>query len=304
MKPWYNSRVRRLTRIAGILAALALLAPAVADAYSWPLRPWYKAHAVRGYFNDPRLSGPWDRSFHFGIDIVAKDHEPVYAVEAGTAFIRGQSVSIPGKNGRTLSYWHIVPAVKHRQHVRFHQVVGYVAHGHEHLHFAEYRRGTYINPLRLGGVAPYIDDTAPLIKSLQFYVGSIRVQPELLTGFVDITVDTYDVPPLPLPPKTWERARLAPAVIRWRVVLGQNTILQWQRPIDFRTFLIPPDLFSFVYAPGTYQNRPDRPGRYEYFLAHSFDTRTLANGSYVMQIESWDAQENIGRGSFPFTVRN
>jgi murein DD-endopeptidase MepM/ murein hydrolase activator NlpD len=293
-----------LARIAGFLAALALLAPAAAEAYSWPLRPWYKAHAIRGYFNDPRLSGPWDRSFHFGIDIVADDLQPVYAVEGGTAFVRGQSVSIPGKAGRTLSYWHVVPAVRNRQKVRFHQVIGWIAPGVEHLHFAEYQRGSYINPLRLGGIAPYIDDTVPLIKSVQYYVGSIRVPPEVLSGAVDITVDSYDVSPLPMPPKAWERARLAPARIRWRIVLGQNTVRQWQRPIDFGAFLVPADLFSFVYAPGTYQNRPDRPGRYEYFLAHGFDTRTLANGSYVLQIESWDTQQNIARASFPFTVRN
>jgi hypothetical protein len=306
--------VGRLARIAGVLAALVLLAPAAAEAYSWPLRPFYKAHAVRGYFNDPRQSGPARRvergrllyhstSFHSGLDIVAKDLEPVYAVEAGRAFVRGRSVSILSKAGHTLSYWHVVPAVTNNQKVGFHQVIGWIAPGAEHLHLAENRRGTHVNPLRLGGIAPYIDDTAPLIKSLQFYAGGIRVQPEVLTGFVDITVDSYDVSPLPLPPN-WVSARLAPALIRWRVVLGQRPIRQWRQPIDFRTFLVPPDLVSFVYAPGTYQNRAGRPGRYEYFLARGFDTRTLANGSYVLQIESWDTQENIGRAAFPFTVTN
>jgi murein DD-endopeptidase MepM/ murein hydrolase activator NlpD len=304
MTPWYNFSVVRLARIAVALGVLVLLAPAVAEAYSWPLRPFYKAHALRGYFNDPRLSGPELRSFHFGIDIIAKDGSPVYAVDAGRAVVRGHSVAIPSQLGRTLSYWHIIPAVRNGQLVRHHQVVGWVMPGAEHLHFAESRGGAYVNPLRLGGVAPYIDDTVPLIKSVQYYIGGVQVRAERLTGVVDITVDSYDVSPLPLPRAPWEQARLAPAVVRWRIVLGQNTVVQWRRSFDFRTFLVPPELFSFVYAPGTYQNRPSRPGRYEYYLAHGFDTRTLPNGSYVLQIESWDTQQNIGRASYPFTIIN
>ena len=57
------------------LAALALLVPAAASAYSWPIRPFFQQHPVRGYFNDPRLAGP-EQGFHFGVDIVAADHTP------------------------------------------------------------------------------------------------------------------------------------------------------------------------------------------------------------------------------------
>ena len=39
------------------LGALALLAPAPASAYPWPIKPFYQQHAIRGYFNDPRMSG-------------------------------------------------------------------------------------------------------------------------------------------------------------------------------------------------------------------------------------------------------
>ena len=73
---------------------------------------------------------------------------------------------------------------------------------------------------------------------------------------------------------------------------------------DFRTFLLPFTLFDFVYAPGTYQNRPNRPGRYEYYLAHELDTGMLPNGSYVLQVEALDEQENVGQASFAFTVGN
>ena len=128
--------------------------------------------------------------------------------------------------------------------------------------------------------------------------------PAAVSGLVEITVDAYDPSPLPSLPLEWSQARLAPALIRWQIVQGELAVRSWQSSVDFRRFLLPFSLFSYVYAPGTYQNRPNHAGRYEYYLAHQFDTRLLANGSYVLQVEALDEQENVGRASFPFTVAN
>jgi murein DD-endopeptidase MepM/ murein hydrolase activator NlpD len=300
---WYNSRVSRALRFLLALAAVALLAPAAASAYSWPLRPFYQQHPIRGYFNDPRLSGD-ETGFHFGVDIVAADLTPVYAIEGGRVGVHGMTVSIfPKRGGHLLSYWHVVPVVRSKQRVRRHELIGHVASGAGHVHLAEYSEGTYVNPLRLGGLAPYIDDTVPQIPRLTFYSIGNPLPPENVTGAVDMTIDAYDPSPLPLPTE-WAQARLAPTLIRWRIVQGQNTVRQWETAVDFRTFLLPFTLFDFVYAPGTYQNRPDRPGRYEYYLAHELDTRLFPNGSYVLQVDALDAQENLGQASFAFTIRN
>jgi hypothetical protein len=296
--------VSRALRFLLASAAVALLAPAAASAYSWPLRPFYQQHAIRGYFNDPRLSGD-ETGFHFGVDISAPDGTPVYAIEGGRAQVRGLTVSVfPKSGGHQFAYWHIVPAVRARQRVRQHQLIGRIAAGAEHVHLGEYRDGTYVNPLRLGGLAPYIDDTVPQIPKLTFYAFGNPVAPENLSGFVDVTIDAYDPSPLPGPPDPWAQARLSPAFIRWRIVQGPNTVRQWETAVDFRRFLLPIALFNFVYAPGTYQNRPDRPGRYEYYLAHGLDTGLLPNGSYVIQVEALDEQENLGEASFPFTILN
>ena len=281
-----------------------LLAPAAVSAYSWPLRPFYEQHAIRGYFNDPRLSGD-ETGFHFGVDISSPDGTPVYAIEGGRVAVRGMTVSIfPKRGGHLLSYWHIVPAVRSRQRVRQHQLIGRIAPGAEHVHLAEFRDGTYVNPLRLGGLAPYIDDTVPQVPKLTFYSFGNPVAPENLTGFVDVTIDAFDPSPLPGPPDVWAQARLAPALIRWRIVQGPNTVRQWEIAVDFRRFLIPLALFNFVYAPGTYQNRPNRPGRFEFYLAHQLDTGLLPNGSYQLQVDALDVQENLGQASFPFTILN
>jgi hypothetical protein len=297
--------VALLVRIACAVAAAALLAPAAAEAYSWPLRPFYQPHAIRGYFNDPRIVGGVT-SFHFGVDTVAADLEPVYAVEAGRARVRRTAVAVV-KGQRTLAYWHITPAVRTGQRVAFHQVVGYVEPGAEHLHFAELRSGSYVNPLRIGALAPYIDDTVPKIPAITFYGGGQSLKLDRIAGRVDLTVDAHDLSPLPLPPPPWATARLAPALIRWRIAQSGppgNTVLNWQSPVDFRTFLLPANLFEVVYAPGTYQNRPARPGRYEYYLSRNFDTHVLPNGLYKVDVEAWDEQKNVGRASFKFIVTN
>lgn len=301
---WYNSRVSRVLRFVVGLAVLALLVPVAASAYSWPIRPFYKQHPIRGYFNDPRLSGP-ETGFHFGVDITAEDHTRVYAIVGGWARVRGMTISIsPVRPGAPrLSYWHVMPVVRSKQRVRRHQLIGHVATDAGHVHLAEYKDGTYINPLRLGGLAPYIDDTVPRIPKLTFYSVGRPIQPEVVTGIVDITAEAFDLDPMPIPPP-WNQAILTPALIRWRIVQGQNTIQQWTTAVDFRRFLLPFNLYNFVYAPGTFQNKANRQGRYEFYLAHQLDTRFLGNGSYVLQVDALDEQENLGQASFAFTVAN
>jgi len=300
----YNFRVSRLLLAVSALAATVLLVPAAASAYSWPVRPFYQPHAVRGYFADPRLSGS-ERGFHFGVDIAAPDGTPVYAIVAGRAVVRTMSVSVfPRAGAPHLSYWHVIPAVRSQQRVRRHQLIGYVMAGAGHVHLAEIRQGTYINPLRIGGLAPYIDDTVPQIPKLTFYSFGVPIRPEDVTGDVDVTVDAYDPAPLPALPEGWTEARLAPSLIRWRIVQGQATIRAWETPVDFRMFLLPISLFDFVYAPGTFQNKANRPGRYEFYLMHGLNTSLLPNGSYVLQVEALDEQENVGQASFAFTVTN
>jgi len=300
----YNFRVvRPLVRLLIALSALALLVPAAASAYGWPIRPFYQQHLVRGYFDDPRLSGD-EEGFHFGVDIMAPDGTPVYASEPGKVRVRGQTVSVfPKRGGHQLSYWHIVPSVVKGQRVRRHQLLGHIVAGAGHVHLAEYKNGTYINPLRLGGLAPYIDDTVPQIPSLTFLSAGRPIPPEGVTGTVDITCEAFDTPPVPLP-LPWNQVIYTPSLLRWRIVEGQNTIRQWETPVDFRTFLLPLNLFSYVYAPGTFQNKAGRRGHYEFFLAHQFDTHVLANGSYVLQVDALDDQENLGQASFAFTVTN
>ena len=85
--------------------------------YGWPVKPFAKAHPVRGSFNDPRISGS-SRAFHFGIDVSAPDGTPVYAVAPGKVHLEGAlAIGVLGPDGRSFGYWHVVPAVAHHQQV-------------------------------------------------------------------------------------------------------------------------------------------------------------------------------------------
>jgi len=66
----------------------------VRPSYGWPVKPFDRQHPVRGNLNDPRNGHGDAKSFHFGIDVSAPDGTPVYAVEAGQAFITRGRMSV------------------------------------------------------------------------------------------------------------------------------------------------------------------------------------------------------------------
>ncbi len=184
----------------------------------------------------------------------------MYAIEGGRAQVRGMTVSIfPKRGGHQLSYWHIVPTV--RASSVEDAADRRIAPGAEHVHLGEYRDETYVNPLRLGGLAPYIDDTVPQLPKLTFYSLGNPVPPENLSGFVDVTVDAFDPSPLPAPPEPWAGARLAPAFIRWRVVVGPTTVRPWERAVDFRLYLLPLPLFGSCASTPRGRSRTKPAGR-------------------------------------------
>jgi hypothetical protein len=269
----------------------------VRPSYSWPVKPFRRQHPVRAYLNDPRNGDGHGKSFHFGIDISAADGTPVYAVAAGYAFItRGHSAVAVVGGTRTFGYWHVVPAVRHHQRVRVHQLLGYVAHHAGHVHFAEKdrRTGAYLNPLRPGGIGPYVDRTPPTIVSVEFLHHGHEVPADALTGRVDIVAEAFDTTPLRVTqPAAWSDMPVTPARIRWSIVAGSRRVTAVRTAADFRHSMLPPRLYDRIYAPGTHQNFPRDPGHYRFFLARSFDVSRLPAGSCRVRIEAVDTRGNL-----------
>ena len=70
------------------------------------------------------------------------DGTPVYAVEPGIVVRGPRSVSLRRPNRREFGYWHVRPVIHTGEHVRLHQLLGYVVPGWGHVHFAETVAGT------------------------------------------------------------------------------------------------------------------------------------------------------------------
>jgi hypothetical protein len=274
------------------------------EPYCWPLKPFGRAHPVRAYLNDPRISGN-SRAFHFGIDISAPDGAPVYAVEGGTVHLEGgRSLSVVSPaSGRAFGYWHVIPAVAHHETVDPQQLLGHVEAPWGHLHFAEVWRKAYRNPLRPGALAPWSDTNAPHITAIELYDGNRKLPPGKVCGAVDVIVEASATPPLAVP-APWAAMPVSPAVIRWRVRRGNKTVRSWHTPVDLRLRMLDQDQFAKVYAPGTRQNHPNKPGRYRYYLAHTWSTKLLPNGTYELDVEAANVGGHKSTATLAFTIAN
>ena len=247
-----------------------------AGTYDWPLKRFDRQHPVRAFLNDPRIGKEGGEAFHFGIDISAPDGTPVYSVEAGTAYFDSRSAIaiVALDRSHSFGYWHIVPAVKSHQRVARHQLIGWIRKGWEHVHFAERRGGEYVNPLRPGGLGPYVDRTAPVVRSIT--VSSDAV-----------SVDAYDTQSPPVP-GAWRGEPVTPALLRWRVA-GTSA---WHTIADFRSVMLPALRFREIYTPDTLQNHKGVPGRFCFYLARGEAARALDRPGCAIEVEATDTAGN------------
>jgi murein DD-endopeptidase MepM/ murein hydrolase activator NlpD len=299
-------------RVTLVVAVLGLFAPAAAHAYGWPVKPFDRMHPIRGTFDDPRFHLRPDQttaaSFHFGVDIAAPDGTAVYAVEPGVAVRGPDSVNVRRPNRRVFGYWHVRPVVRTGEHVRLHQLLGYIIPGWGHVHFSESVGGGYRNPLRKGALTPYRELNAPVVDSISVVRldgHSLQVMSAgAVSGTVGLIVDAYEIPSI-APPAPWNRARLAPGLVRWRLIPGNGDPPgPWHVVADFERRLLPAHDFSRIYAPGTYQNKPNRPGDYRFWLAPSLDTTSLPDGTYYVDVQALGTRGTVGEGTLALGVVN
>ena len=237
-----------------------------------------KQHPVRAFLDDPRIGDNGGKAFHFGIDIAAPDGTRVYAVTGGELYLSHGSLCVVAGGGHEFGYWHIRAAAGLREHqiVHRHQLLGTIAPGWGHVHFAE-RLGTeYVNPLRPGALGPYTDPVAPTIAGLSVRSDGHRR--------LDLVVYAHDTT-WPTVRGAWTNEPVTPALIRWRL----GTAGPWRTAADFRTKMLDRSLFSSVYAPDTTQNHKGESGNFAFYLGRSWRP---ADGTYRIQIEALDTRGN------------
>lgn len=296
----------RLPALRLILAGALVFPSGAAATYGWPLKPFDRQHPVRSFFDDPRQEGTGAASFHFGIDVSARDGTPVYAVVDGVVRLQPDSVAlVADAGGRTFSYWHVVPTVTDLEHVTAGTAIATIKPGFGHVHFAEMNAaGKHVNPLRPGGIVPYVDSTSPTVVSLFAADATRKLDIGALSGAVDLLVDTYDTPPAPLPAPPWNLTRVAPAYIRWRLVPEGAESASWRTAVDFRSYLAPSERFADVYAPWTTLNRPGKPAHLVYYLARAWNSAAVPDGRYRLQVAVFDSQGNSARAGLWVTISN
>lgn len=187
--------------------------------FRWPVKPFDRPHVLRATFGEPRglldagigaqgaslarllsradqLEPIGRRVIHTGVDIVAPDGTPVYAVESGIARTGGATWDQYVLVGR-FGYWHLASPVPSGTRVRaFVTQLGVVYPGQQHVHLTRFASAgkTPFNPLIAGGLEPYTDTAAPVIEKLVAFDPAGRTVPlDALRGPVVLAVRAADV---------------------------------------------------------------------------------------------------------------
>ena len=303
---------------------------AVSEPYAWPVKPFDRAHPVRANFGDPRtiFHGPPTQtalmtsggvfSFHFGIDISVPDGTAVYAVRSGTVkLLGGRSVQVTSADGFATQYWHIVPSVERGQRaVARMTVLGHVMKGYGHVHFTELDHGRPVNPLAPGHIAPFGDDTPPVIRGISFRVREtpLELLPESVSGTIVPVANVYDTTALPVA-GVWADLPVAPALVTWRIERAKDArvVFPERTALDVRRTIPPNRDFWRYYARGSRQNmcpfaaqRAWRTsGTYLYRLTRTpLDTTRLRNGIYRLVVTAADIRGNKTSQAQVFIIRN
>ena len=300
-----------------------------AGGYGWPIKPFNRAHPVRGNFGDPRTifrgpptantlyHGAGSYHFHRGVDIEAPVGTKVYPVRSGTVVFASKShVNVRSPDGAVFEYWHIGASFRIGTVVRADRtVLGTITRSATHVDLTEDENGHAVDPLAPGHLTPYRDTSHPIVASVRLQsddAGTVQF-PNFVRGSVWLVAQAFDKPSLGTP-GVWAGLPVAPALVTWRIQQARGGVVVPTRlAVDFRTTLPPNSAFWSVYARGTFQNMAVfkghssymQPGCYLFLLSPKrFDTRSLPDGIYDLVVTATEIRGNSSSRSLRFTIHN
>jgi hypothetical protein len=264
----------------------------------WPLKPFHRQHAIRAGINELRPA-----NFHVGVDIEARNSQPVYAMQSGYAMIRYPGTGDVNVDVGSFYYWHIDPSVSDGQRVvAYKTVIGHVLKGFYHLALSEGTTSDYLNPLRPGGsLRPYHNSELPIIGIPRIF----RDGRAVVGAFGPQSVVQRGMP--------YETPVLAPSSLAWRLYDSQHralTGLEWAMRGSQN---YPPSMKSTIFAPGAanpgfecFLTRRRCIPNWVYWLAGGL-TRplpldSLARGWYRLTVYAWDWAGNTSALDYRFRV--
>ena len=148
--------------------------------------------------------------------------------------------------------------------------------------------------MRKGAISPFYDNTVPTVATIQLLTtGGGPVDASSVSGMLDVQASVYDTPPI-APPAPWDVARLAPDEVGWTLTSEAGPVVASGVSVSFQSGLPINDLYDYVYAAGSYQNKPHRPGQYVYWVEHALDTTVFPNGFYTLEVGAVDTRNHVG----------
>jgi hypothetical protein len=285
-----------------LFGGIAQQAAASPGGYGWPVKPFHAEHPVRGNFGDPRtvfdgpptartlMSAGGRFQLHFGVDISAPNGTAVYPVESGVVTrVTDEEIVVAGSAARSFEYWHLHASVRVGAQVTASEtVLGHIAKPCGHVHLSELDGGIYVNPLQVGHLAPYHDDTAPQVTG---------VTEQRADGEIELQATAQDFPTVPVP-GAWNDLPVTPARVAWRVETEAGAVVVPEHVAFDVTQRLPSSPFWSVYARGTHQNMTTftkfyayrQPGEYIFRLGAIH----LAAGAYRVIVVASDIRGNRG----------
>jgi hypothetical protein len=272
----------------GRLCSVGCRAPGATP--GWPIKPFHEQHAIRSALNELRPT-----NFHLGIDIEARNFQPVYPIQSG--FVRVIGAGTPDERVQVgqFSYWHINHSVSNGQFATaYRTVLGIVKYNFKHVHLSELGPGgEYLNPLRPGGrmLEPYSDIQPPVIAPPHVFADGRAI------------VGAFD-PQSFVEKASYATPVLAPAALAWQLfdARGRNLSgLQWALRGSQN---YPPADVSTVFAPharnpgyACFATRRLCIPNWVYWLAGGLTgplpLASVPPGRYRLSVYAWDWAGNV-----------